>query len=414
MSKPAISESASGYILTWEDCSLTIKASRVDVHKEGRVTGELLITTNLKDYNPILHPQTQFNFSAQRTRNELISTLQKDFPDWSWKEIINQTCYHVQELSRQGAPLQEIWTGDVDIKPPIYLIKPIIYEGVPTIFYGEKGSLKSTTAQVLYIALTLPWHDNLLGLETPNTSVKTIYLDWEVESNLVSWNMKKLQLGMKLPDIPIYYRRCEAPLADDIDQIKKYVTEADAKAVVIDSLGQAAGGELKDAEVALKFYKGLRQLKVTSYILAQTSKNEEGKKSVYGSTFFEYYARSVYEIRKVQQEGEDDVSVGLFHKYCNLSKLNPPMGFKMHFSETAITVERQDVKTFAEFKARLNTQTRILEELKQGGRTTKELLTILEVSRASIDMAIKRLKDKKSINMLDGKWVLSSTREDFN
>jgi predicted transcriptional regulator len=90
------------------------------------------------------------------------------------------------------------------------------------------------------------------------------------------------------------------------------------------------------------------------------------------------------------------------------------MGFKMHFSETAITVERQDVKTVAEFKARLNTQTRILEELKQGGRTTKELLTILEVSRASIDMAIKRLKDKKSINMLDGKWVLSSTREDFN
>ena len=75
MSKPSITESLGGYVFTWTDELITIKVSRMDIHKDGRVTGELLITTEAKDFNTVLHPQTQFNFSADRTRKELIKSL---------------------------------------------------------------------------------------------------------------------------------------------------------------------------------------------------------------------------------------------------------------------------------------------------------------------------------------------------
>ena len=75
MSIPNITESISGYTFRWDDLKLSLKISRLRIQNNGRVTGEVLITTDAKNMSPILYPQTQLNFSSSTTRQHLINIL---------------------------------------------------------------------------------------------------------------------------------------------------------------------------------------------------------------------------------------------------------------------------------------------------------------------------------------------------
>jgi len=121
--KPTTKETISGYELSWTDERIKISTNRIHIHKDGRITGELLITTSAKDFNPILHPPTQINFSADRTRKELANTLKEKYSQWDWSTIIDQLAYKIQELARAGEPIREIWTSEEGPSPE-YLLEP--------------------------------------------------------------------------------------------------------------------------------------------------------------------------------------------------------------------------------------------------------------------------------------------------
>ena len=402
---PSITENINGFTFNWNDQHLEIKVSRLHLHKDGRVIGELLITTSAKDFkSPILHPPTQINFTADRTRKELSNTLKEKYPQWEWLTIIDQLAYKIQELAREGEPVKEIWTSE-DAPPPEYLLEPILVKGVPTVIFGEKGVAKSRLSILIATCLLLPWHDNPLGLIAPRQSIKTLILDWETEWDIVRYEAKRLQVGMNLPVFPVYYRRCNLPLADDIEQIQQHIEKTKAEVLIIDSLGAASGGELNKAEIALNFFTALRRLKKTSLIIAQTSKSDEGKKSIFGSTYFTYYSRSIFELCKSEDTGEDDMHIALFHRWCNVSRTHPPMGFALHFNETGMRVESEPVSV-REFLAKIGVQQKVLEILKSGAMTTKEIMDTLDINRGNADMTTKRLRDKGKIIKIEDKWGL--------
>lgn len=405
--KPEVSEIINGYIFNWPDEHLSIKVSRLSVHKDGRVTGEILITTDAEDFkSPILHPPTQINFTADRTRKELAKTLSEKYSDqqWDWIAIIDQLSFKIQELAREGEPVKEIWTYE-DAPPLEYLLEPILIRGMPTVIFGEKGSTKSRLAIIVATCLLLPWHDNPLELVVPERSIKALILDWETEWDIVRYEVKRLQLGMSLPDFPVFYRRCNLPLADDIEQIQQHIEKVKAEVLIIDSLGAAAGGELNKPEIALNFFSALRRLKRTSLIIAQTSKSEEGKKSIFGSTYFTYYARSIFELCKGEDIGGDDIHVALFHRWCNISKTHQPIGFNFHFEDNWVTVEREPV-SIREFLAKIGTQQQIMELIKAGPLSTKEIMESLGISRANADKTLQRLRTKNKIVKVEDKWGL--------
>lgn len=407
MSKPLITETIGGYDFLWEDERLQISIRRLHIHKDGRVVGELLITTTAQGFkSSILHPPTQINFTADRTRKELSNTLKEKYPQWEWLTIIDQLAYKIQELTREGEPVKEIWTSE-DAPPPEYLLEPILIKGVPTVIFGEKGVAKSRLSILIATCLLLPWYDNPLGLIAPEKSLKTLILDWETEWDIVRYEAKRLQVGMNLPVFPIYYRRCNLPLADDIEQIQQHIEKTKAEVLIIDSLGAASGGELNKAEIALNFFTALRKLKKTSLIIAQTSKGDEGKKSIFGSTFFTYYSRSIFELVKAEDIGEDNMHIALFHRWCNVFKTHPPMGLAFHFNDTGIKVESEPV-SIREFLAKIGVQQKVLEILKSGAMTTKEIMETLEISRNNADITLKRLRDKGRIVKVEDKWGLLS------
>jgi len=400
---PDISQTLTGYTFEWAEHNLIVKVSRIRPHTDGRITADISIILG-KDKQE--EPTFSFNFSSSTTRKQLIKSLNEKYPDWVWLEIIDELSRQVQKLALTGEPVKELWTSE-DMEPPKYLLEPILLEGLPTIIFGEKGVTKSYFAQLLYLILSLPWKDNALGLIAPKRQVKTLYLDWELPGNIAQWNMKKLIEGMDLGAVPLLHRHCSSPLSEDLEQIQGYIEETKAEVIIIDSLGRACGGDLsKDTENANRFFVGIDKLKTTSLILAQTSKGGEGKsKSIFGSAFFTYYARSIFELCKADTLGDDEISVALFHRASNLTRLQSPMGFRFSFNGNHTYVESQTV-TYSEFLEKVNRQAQVLEILRGGSMTTPEIMSALDMTRSNADTVLKRLKDKQKIVRLEDKWGL--------
>lgn len=414
MSIPQITELADGYEYNWTDEKLIIKASRVRVHtSDGRVTGELLITGQ---NNKAIYPQTSFNFTSDRTRGSLIKTLTERGGQWKWDDIINQLCLSVVERARQGEPVQELWTCD-EIEAPEFLLEPLIYKGLPTVIFGEKAVCKSTISLLVYSCLILPWTDNPLSWKAPVHPVKVLLADWEVNADVAKYNLKRIQQGMGLPHFPLIYRRCKLPLVDDIEQIKKHLDDTGAEVLIIDSLGFAAAGDLNNADQALRFANALRQLNCAAFIIAQTSKDRKSKgKSVYGSTFFEYFSRNIFELRKTREDNEDSFDIAIFNTYCNLGRRAKPMGYHIQFDDIKKTVHIEQAEiTAADLVERLGTWSRIYDKLKTQTWKAKELSDELGISLDLASRTLKRYQQKGQVAKLpDGSWGLVARHEEVS
>jgi len=407
--KPTITDKISGYVFNWDDYGISITTNRINVHKtDGRVTGELFVdAVNGNGEMVTIYPPTSYNFSSDRTRNQLAKSLLIKNSKVPWADMVDQLCFGVQDRARKGEPVQELQTSG-DIKPPEYLLNPLIIKNYPNVIFGDPSSSKSTLAVILTQVLMLPWDDNPMGLIAPDRSIKVLYLDWETDADTIRWQTTMLQRGMDAGVLFVSYRQCSQPLASDIEQIKMRISETEAEVVIIDSLGLAAGGELKETQPALGFFSSLRELKVTSLILAHNSKDRESKtRSIYGNQYYTAQARNVWEVRKNQDTDSSEMDIVLFHrKPPPFAGLHKSLGFKIVFDNEAgvMNISPSDPKRVAEFLEQMGTKQRILELLKEGSLTNDEIKDSLDISRSNTDQTLKRLKDKELIVKVGNKW----------
>ncbi|KKK60711.1 hypothetical protein LCGC14_3021620, partial [marine sediment metagenome] len=96
MIEPSITVQIGGYLLDFKDAGILIKVTRLDVHKDGRVTGSL--TVNSKD--AILMPPSTFNFASDRTRAMTAKQLGEKYParKVDWVEMFDYLGNKIQEL----------------------------------------------------------------------------------------------------------------------------------------------------------------------------------------------------------------------------------------------------------------------------------------------------------------------------
>lgn len=406
MSLPKISEIAGGYQFDWlENEKVQIKVSRLHDNRDGNLKGELLITTSAEGYSPHLH-YGQFNFLSGPTRKKLANDL-RELYDVNWPEMLEQLVVYTTERVRRGEPAEELMADNEQLKPPEYFLEPFIIKNYPNVFFGEPGSVKSTTALIVLSLVILPWTDNPLKLKTPDRPIKCLYLDWETDRETILWQLNCIQNGMETGVIPLGYRRCSLPLADDLEQIQRAITDMEVELIVIDSLGLACGEELKEAGPAIRFFAALRSLKCTSLTLAHTSKgNQDSNKTIYGSVFFEAQARNIWQLKKRQDPGDRELDL----MFKNTK--SPPFKGKlqdiamhMNFGDNSIIVSRENPRNVAEFLEHMGIQDRILEAIKINPMAPKEISELFKISPEAARMNIKRLKDKKLIVELgNGKY----------
>ncbi|MDD5338207.1 MAG: AAA family ATPase [Dehalococcoidales bacterium] len=392
MSKPVISQTIGGYEFRWKE-GIYIRVSRLRVqNSDGQVKGEIII----KNEKSTLYPQTYINFSADRTRNTLVKSLSSRYSEHDWQGIIDQLSYHLQEKTREGEPIIELDTTE-DIKPPKYLIYPFIIANQPNVIFGPPESGKTQIAMTLCVAMILPWTNNPLNLGVPSESCVPLWLDYEADKDTTHWNFKRIASGIGVEYLSLPYRRCRAPLADDIEQIAGHMDKVKANCVVIDSLAKAAGGDLDKSESPSRFFAALDQLRCTSLIIAHTSKGSDGgRKSIYGSTLFEAYSRSIWEI-KASHEGET-LYVGLWDNKANFRRKLEPVAYTLSYDDEHIFINIEDIKTVDDFMKHLSVNSRIAEALKDGSKSPAELKEILsDVPGATFYAELARMVKKNKI-----------------
>lgn len=408
MKAPQIKENLSSYQFLWPEEEISIEVSRLKLHSDGRLTGQLLIETTATGVAPHLH-QALFNFTSSTARVTLGRILKSRYKEVDWEEALEQVCVHTLKNERRGAPVVEL-DPTKDIPPPSWLLYPLLPLNQPTMIFGEGGSGKSLVALLISIIVILSWYDNPFQLRPTKKSITVLWLDYEADQEQTEWRLKAMLKGLGLEYATIMYRRCDTPLADDIDQIKEHIVKTGANLLVVDSVGAACGGDPGKADIAIPFMNGVRKLNLTSLLLTHTSKDMLTKiKSAFGSVFFRNLSRSMWEIRKAQEAGEDTISIGLFHDKHNYSKKFPPMGFAFGFDNEAkeINVLPQDVNAVDEFLSKLPQKDQIQAVLRDVGMPQ----TVEDIAEMT-GIAPRTVKARLYEHWLKGKHLFEQTDDD--
>jgi len=307
MSKPVVRQIGARQEFYWESQKIYALVNRIREHSDGRITAEVNFKIDKSDIPPhILHSQA--SLLSTRSKKDLVKELEDRYslPQGQWAGMVEQLCVISLDNYRKGKPAKEIWPAPdgEEVPKSEFLVAPLLYEGKPTILFGEGSTGKSYLALTLAIMTQLPFYDNPLWLSPKQA--QTLYLDYEGDEDEFRKRLTSLERGFNLPSTPILYRECELPLVDDIDHLEQIVAEYGIGFLVIDSLGVASGNtSLNDAATATAFYSALRRLKVTSLTITHTSKDSEAKRaSPFGSVYFTNLARSVFEVRRQQKREE--------------------------------------------------------------------------------------------------------------
>lgn len=394
---PDIKKSLTGYSLSWKE-GLTINVSNLK-HKSDALKGEIVIKTTLQGYSPHLH-QTVFNFTSTRAKAELEKELHKVCADIPWEVAIEQMRVKILQAFREQSQVEVI---DGSGQPPEfkYTIEPIALHGLPAIIFGSGGTGKSTFA--LYLAALIQ-----SGQSTKNLKVtephKILYLDWETNRHIIAYQYSKIckSIGKALP---LHYLKCSLAFVDCINVIKKHIDTVGADVLIIDSLGLACGGNLMDPDNANQFFLALSQLETTTIILHHTSKSDNDNKTPFGTVYFWNNARNIFEIRKMQEQGADDMVIGVFHRKANYDKLVAPMALRIHHNETAISVEEVDVQDY--FPDELSVADRIYNLLITTGKlSAKEIAGALNLRQDTVRMTLNRMRSKGQTQKLGESWVV--------
>lgn len=414
--KPVVNEAINKLVFQWPTYDLRLIANRID----DKGVAELWVYHSNGNGDQLLH-SASVNLLSTTTMERVEKRLQKNSTDIPWMEVLTYVAKTAIEYQRSGEPGEIIKPYPGAVEHPGYYIEPILLKGLPTIIHGEKGINKTTLGLtmlgLLYNSVNDPHglRDDNGDFTNPsgliaNEQARVGILDWENDKNTTIYNISNLIRAKTVPYFEPAYLRCSLALSDDIDRIGNFIMDKKLDVILIDSLGQAAGSEQFDQagkRAALRFFESLRRLRITSLIIGQEAKNEEGKKSIYGSVYYRYYARNIFELKgKKDVMNPSILHTALLHTDANFSKLYDPMGFRTTYSENGTYLEQEPVR-LSEFIEKISQTKSIVDFLKGGSATVADIATAIGTKKDSCQVQLNRLLEKDEVVKLgQGLWGL--------
>lgn len=210
------------------------------------------------------------------------------------------------------------------------------------LLFGQYSTGKSGVA--LALAASVQAGNEFLGLEVEHGPI--LYADYETDADTLHERLFRLARGLGLGVVPvIHYRRLFGPLADEVPTLSRYIDAEGVRLVIIDSLGLACGGEVESAEVVLRLFAGIRQLRCTTLATDHTAKHSSPgqKRTAFGSVYKTNSPRSVWEV-KTSRYDDGTLHIALFHRKVNDGRLERPLSLRMTFTEDATTITPEDAR----------------------------------------------------------------------
>lgn len=354
---PVLNKTATGYTVYWlehEYQDIAMGISRIkENNRNSSIECEIEVAVNgaryeKEDYISLI-TSVRTNLLSISARNTLVKTIKDscindDLLFYDWGQIVNKVSSMVVRDIRKSDPVIYL-DGEYGNEPPEYLIYPLLLKDAPNIFYAERSSAKTLFANLLSIVLTLPYHDNKLGMEiSEETSHNVLLLDWESNKQIAGWQKECLVRGLNIGYCGHYYLQCYRPIYEIVDNILVAIEHYKADVVIIDSLGMAVGDDLNLTAPAFLFWGAIRQLPVTPIILAHTSKDINTKrKTVYGNAYYEAEARSIWELSKRQEIGSNELNLTLYNRKSPPFKpIHESLGYRFIFDDRNTYVEKSE------------------------------------------------------------------------
>lgn len=408
--EPKIDESINRLNYRWPDMDLLVVADRIT----DAGFAELWFYHSNGTGNKLLHT-AKVNLLSTGTMTQVSKRMAEHSADIPWREILTKIAAKTMEYQRRGEPGVVLQPSDVTAHRPSYLIEPLIMRGVPNIVFGDKGVNKTILSLAALGIAQVGSDDSPSGLAAVKP-VKIAILDWESNQDLTDFNLARLIEAGTIPYCEPNYLRCKASLPDEIDRVANFLHDCGAELILIDSLGQAAGSDKFDSSgkaCALRMFESLRQLNTTSLIIAQNAKssNEDGgRRSIFGSTYFTYYARNIFELKRVRDSiNKDENHIALIHQESNYSKLYDPIGFHLTFTSTSILIQSELV-TMAQLKDKIEDTAAVMDFLRMARKlcSAHEIADAISKSENRTRVVLSNLKRKgRLVNPSTGMWGLS-------
>jgi hypothetical protein len=322
-----------------------------------------------------------FNLSSSQARWQRAKVLadRSDAPDLDWPSLLEELCQRTIAAERQGTPSKPLHTYERPCQDAVFDVDGWrLLRDHATIAFGDGGSAKSYLA--LYGAGRLAQRGTVV-----------LYADWELGGSDHRERLERL-FGADMPTV--HYLRCDRPLVVEADRISRESRRLSADYLICDSIAFATGGPPEAAEHATAYFRAVRQIGIGSLHLAHINRSENGDQKPFGSSFWHNSARATWFCKQAGASADGRcVTIGLFNRKSNLTRLQPAVGYQFEFTDESTIVNCVNLADVEDLAGQLPLWQRIAHLLKAGSgrpRTIDELAEELEAKPESVKKAIKR------------------------
>ena len=379
----------------------------------------------------ILHNATYldydvFNVDRSEDRRRLVLSAQRQFGKANamrygteiMKADLDRFCLGLEVEWQRRIPMTTLYglVDDTDPAPPPFLAWPLILAGQPNLLFGERSSAKSLTATILVVSLLLPPWQGPFRLKIREESIRSLWLDWEWGQADIQYHIQRLCRGHRVGPIEIAHQPMIGPLSRNVALAQRLRQETKAEFMICDSVTMASGvTDLNKPEGAIALYDSIREIGGTWLLLAHTSKDPlQQTKTAFGSQVYESQARNVWECVKTEPTG-DTIEVGLFHrKSPPFTGRVKPLGYRVEFiaQPASLLATAMDPRSVPEWDSKLTDRERILQALRHGSVSRKDLAGEIGLKPDAFRQALKRLRDQGRVQERGERIELAETRHD--
>jgi hypothetical protein len=398
---PFVERSGDAIIAVWESYKLGISFEQFREGAYG-LTAEVTVASTVSAETR--HGPVRLGLLSQRDIRELTTDCGKRFGDIAeWSLVIPSSVTAVLDEYRSGnAPVR---LCDVpNPGEPQYLIPDFLLANRNVFLSAYGGSAKSIIGMAIAISVATgePWAEM-----RPSDMGPVLYLDWEDEADTQSRRMAEICAGYGLSTLPdnLYHWSMGTPLKEAQRAISRFVRDNGIKLVVVDSIGAAIGGELTKDDAAIQGMVACRNLSPASrLIIAHISKADAeknpGERKTFGSAFFEFGARDVWQAHRIGEPGANQISISFANTKANHGQ-KQPFGLRVVFEPGTIRFERHDSMMSIELADGLSQPDLVCSILRaEGELDVKHLEQYTGLTARQLNRILYRLKCQSRINQM--------------
>lgn len=337
-SEPELRREGLDLALVWPD-GIRFTLATIRDGRDG-VRGELTVTRGARRLS-----WGSFALSSTQARETLRRKLIAASPEPRWGDLLEEVCWRLTQAAREGEPLVTL-TGTVT-SPTRELMPRLLYEGEPTLIYGDGDTGKSLVALALAVVVqagaALPF-----GLK-PARAVPAAYLDWETTRDTIEARLALIAAGLGIDPPGIVYKRMTRPLVDEAAALAADFARRGIGFVVIDSkMFAVAGGEgAAFHEPIVSFYNALRLFApaaslVLNHITGADARGG-GPARPFGGAFAFNGPRLIWEAKRDHDITDATAIAFTCRKANNLPRRPEPFGLRFVPGEGTVTVYPLDL-----------------------------------------------------------------------